>query len=1160
LINEEKESNDETSEDDYTTDTPYDELPEDLKKIIDDGVKKMLPELMLDFESMAEADYVKIRNNWITQNPEIFDEYNKDRKQKAAALAKKLAEPPFLKTFKVQVSSSDSLEKLDEYISFFTNLIKNGSYTGTDSKDVKATPVQIETAKEDLEKIKGYLDARAKAYKPQNMAEDTFKRLNKNLIQRQKEIELVYDEDGKLIGRRFADAEEETETPTSPELAIRPTSIADKVKEDLTKQEAYEWVSAQENATYYQEALDNKSNDPIGEFMVGFRQRAFNRFKQTFGSEKKLKTLETTLRDIKSKTGVYPTAQEVKQILSDLSSIHKAETGTKADVLIRAMLTPVITGGFNNIKYTDSFDVNGETVQVKDILSKEAYDSLFEPGTGVIARFRQYMVEGDFRIFPENLMVFDKTLFGGKGIIGEMDLLALSNTGKLKIIDIKLSSSFSSKDKKDGVYFFEKENSWQKTYFRAQQSIYGTLMYNMMGIKPDIAILPLSMKINADGFISKIELAPFVEKDKLIYDLEYLPEIADYGVVENYTGTDIVPGEKGTGLPGKKSKQLQESDDENDTNLRDNLGETLMFQGNIGELVQLPDGTYGIKEQTTVDTFQTLAVLSTDLEEKLAGLESTDPTYEGIKKQKEDIDKLIENRGVKETITQLTVNNAPVTDGNLRLSKLGLKPLYVVNDVNQVRFINGKLMYVKYNNRTQTKATINGVDYTVNRDINGSVISLQYDANQRRIDEIDELTTEISQRISKLSQGLNNLPRKEKKIVKNIYLKDLVNLKKNLTDLKKEKNDLLNTTSIVTISGGNNNDLIFGLNTLPSIFVKNLSQGKPNQQELDTKTIGAIILNDEIPKAVAQILDENYPVKFDDLLEKGVASVNDGDLLKITLWAKEVQGNLNALKQTVRNRQDLVDYIDNIIAELNQTMNEIGLIKLNKDGKISKKQPRYIKEFFGPKRISDLQERSDLPNVQGADGESTEGVLRQATEEELEELIRSINPLALEEELLNESKSKPAVSPNTIFEKANIDNIETLRTEALNNMTKSGFTFNQIIEAYDAKLAQLNKDMDITNLKPGTELKSKVPIFTEGNDLVQVVKLNKTKKQLTVKLIGTNETKTISETEFKENFMQINDEALKAEVEKPNINTEELNLLSEETNKNIIYKVIIQKC
>ena len=76
-------------------------------------------------------------------------------------------------------------------------------------------------------------------------------------------------------------------------------------------------------------------------------------------------------------------------------------------------------------------------------------------------------------------------------------------------------------------------------------------------------------------------------------------------------------------------------------------------------------------------------------------------------------------------------------------------------------------------------------------------------------------------------------------------------------------------------------------------------------------------------------------------------------------------------------------------------------------------------------------------------------------------------------------------------------------------------------------------------------------IFTEGNDLVQVVKLNKTKKQLTIKLIGTNETKIISETELKENFMQINDEALKAEVKKPEINAEELNLLSEETNQNI---------
>jgi len=609
-------------------------------------------------------------------------------------------------------------------------------------------------------------------------------------------------------------------------------------------------------------------------------------------------------------------------------------------------------------------------------------------------------------------------------------------------------------------------------------------------------------------------------------------------------------------VPSKKSTKLEESSDETDTILRDNIGKTIMFQGNIGELVQLPDGTYGVKEQITVDTFQTLTVMSSDFEEKLASLDKADPTYEAVKKQKEDIDKLIENRGVKETITQLTIDNAPVTDGNLRLSKLGLKPLFIVTDVSQVRFVNGNLMYVKYNNKTQTKATINGVNYTVNRDIQGGIISLEYDANQKRIDEIDDITTDISYRIDKLSKSLSNLPRKEKKILKNALTKELITLTNKLKELRNEKNNLLNTSTMVTISGGNNNDLIFTLNTLPSIFVKNLNQDKPNQQEVDVKSIGSIILSDEIANAVYQILNQNYPAKFDDLLEKGVSSVNDGDLLKISLWTKEVQGMLDILKSTVRNREDLTTYIDNVIAELNQTMNEIGLIKLNKDGKISKKQPRYIKEFFGPKRISDLQERSDLSNVQGANGESTEGVLRQATEEELEELIRSVNPLALEQELLDEANQKPNVSPSTIFEKATLDEkspmfIDTLLTKAVNNMAKSGFSTNQLRDAYDAKLAELNQDLSLTNLKPGMALTSKVPIFTEGNDLVKVTQISKSKKELTVKQVGTNKTKKFTEEELKKNFMQINDESLNAEVEQSEVNADELNVLSDETNKNI---------
>jgi hypothetical protein len=72
------------------------------------------------------------------------------------------------------------------------------------------------------------------------------------------------------------------------------------------------------------------------------------------------------------------------------------------------------------------------------------------------------------------------------------------------------------------------------TYFRAQQSIYGYQFYNSTGITPDLKLMPFDMKLGKDkiGYIEDIDLAPLVEDSQDTIDLEYLPEIENYGITK----------------------------------------------------------------------------------------------------------------------------------------------------------------------------------------------------------------------------------------------------------------------------------------------------------------------------------------------------------------------------------------------------------------------------------------------------------------------------------------------------------------------------------------------------------------------------------------------------------------------------------------------------
>jgi hypothetical protein len=195
-------------------------------------------------------------------------------------------------------------------------------------------------------------------------------------------------------------------------------------------------------------------------------------------------------------------------------------------------------------------------------MSRKVFDKLFAPVTptnpgGIITKFRLGIIDGTYTILSENVKLFDKSLRDGKGVTGEIDLLLVREDGSVAIVDIKTSTEYKWKD-------FGKGTDYDKsTYFRAQQSIYGTMFHNNTAITPDLKLMPFSVKLSEDrvGYIEDIDLASIVPEGQDTIELEYLPEIADFGIIK--TTPDIkapVKRQEGAATTQETTGGIPESD------------------------------------------------------------------------------------------------------------------------------------------------------------------------------------------------------------------------------------------------------------------------------------------------------------------------------------------------------------------------------------------------------------------------------------------------------------------------------------------------------------------------------------------------------------------------------------------------------------------------
>jgi hypothetical protein len=198
-------------------------------------------------------------------------------------------------------------------------------------------------------------------------------------------------------------------------------------------------------------------------------------------------------------------------------------------------------------------------------------------------------------VYANNLNVFDKDL-GENGLAGEMDLLVVDAEGNLSIIDIKTAQKATW----DNFNTDDPEKFSKKYAYSVQQTIYRNLLFNMLGKKATIKLLPIELKYNIDGEISSAKLANITDDGKNTIQLIPVDEVDNYVPLKDIKEvTDELSKEDRASI--QKAIDLLENDlvMERDINLDQEKADEIIKQ--IEELQAILDKEKGPETPPTTD-------------------------------------------------------------------------------------------------------------------------------------------------------------------------------------------------------------------------------------------------------------------------------------------------------------------------------------------------------------------------------------------------------------------------------------------------------------------------------------------------------------------------------------------------------------------------------
>lgn len=1133
---------DETTPDEYTTKTEFEDFDPEFQSEITELFDKYLEEVLLespDLKRTNPLDYEKFRKNWLERQTELINKFNEQSKQKAQERARKLAEPPTLKFAPAKIDGTTPTFTISSMINALNRYLEAGEYPDpkNSKKKLQLTPQDISDIKDDIAALNGYLNARVSMAEPRNIAEQTIEIIQEYVIDKQSEIVELYDEDGNMIGRTFRDR-----GPGDP-MPDRTTQVAEEIETSLLEKEPFEYNAIKdtvnEDGTVSVSPVENLFNqffndpeiqdeDRIRLFMDAFKRKAFQAGKggwKQFRYQEKLDAVQNSLETV-------GTLDHLKRTIERYAFKESSDAGDYVDTLIRIFLTPNAStkSKFSEFNYDSEVEVKGRMMKISDMMSRKVFDKLFAPVTptnpgGIVTKFRLGIIDGTYTILSENVKLFDKSLRDGKGVTGELDLLLVREDGSVAIVDIKTSTEYKWKD-------FGKGTNYDKsTYFRAQQSIYGTMFHNNTAITPDLKLMPFSVKLSEDkvGYIEDIDLASIVPEGQDTIELEYLPEIANFGITKTTPNIQAPVRRSETAQPAQETLEGLPESDPKMNKLKDNLNKPVIYKGRPGKLVRMPDGSFGVEVvinndittlQLTLDALQA----NLDLEKQYGNQEIIDQLERDIKRISSAIDSAT---GITE-VFPLQKDSKNISDGEITLDKAGVQLVVPIQSVGQLSTVKGEVVNAAFSNAEETIASINGVRYDVLRDASGNITALSYMSNAEQISNIDKQVAEINDKISKLrnsqavveQDGTVTWDYRQDSIISRI-----AQLQNDIKDLVGKRTSLVESNKKMYLYGENANNYIFALNRLPNNFQRLTREATKADETQDLKSIGSLSLDSAIADTITEILAEQYPEAMDRLIDGDTKSLNSKDLLNIQLWIEDTIQKLNQLGYTIINRGDLVDDITNQIDALNEISNNLALIKLTKDGKI--RNYKQIAEIF---REPGVQEGTSVPKTQRSTRGQATGVSRPASREELQDLVKKAREENLGDVFTEPVEFEEVTTGVESINNATLDNIENVYQTEFLKAQEEGLDAAPLTKAYKARLQELKTIVSIGTIGKGEYLISKNPIFTDvSGEIVQVT--NITNDSVTLKNISTEETKTFTEAELIENFEKTTMEATQPEPE-----------------------------
>ena len=1221
-----------------TINTPWDEITDEkfktkLTKLFDEYLKSRGQENLL---AENPDEYTRLRDNWFREQGDLIKEYND---QTAATALKKEREAGIISEPKLKYYKSDG-DLISKPLSYLNKLLDRlygekdlGMKTDKNDKLVKLTDKEKSNLDSDITAIEELIEKKRNNPAQLSNFEKSIDLFKEKILDRQAEVEQILDEEGNVESRQLDGKTPQRVTNVAETLDIELTPgkkpylyspLEDKTQ-DVTDEEG-NVIDQETTPSPILEIFDLINNDDAikpeakaNKFIDKFLQLRYPAFEETTKNKitgkkvenPKIEALRQSLTKDFSRENVIKTIQK-------LSSKEAADVGNTMDVLIKEFLTREGT--------------SWKKVTKPDNMTQEVFDNLFG-SRGVITRFRDSIIDGEYYIVGASTLVFDKTL-GEMGIAGETDLIAIDAKGNFNIIDVKaltkdkwdvfhgdvrykkrvakltkegLTEEEIAKDKDVITYGKEKFKS-KKQYFRLQQSIYRNLFFNMTGILPKrIGLLPIEVEYDKLGNIVSAKLSDLVPKDQTTIELFYMPE------VEAMVPLKAVPVAPPTGTPTSNIEAQKAELNK----LKDLIAKTDDLRSIMDEIFKVLDEKKYENWQETLDEDQ----LKKDLQDKvdkaksqedlaniiskyllpkfidteLAALEKpTEPIYEVTKpkskKLKDNIGQTIVYQG---QIGELILNNdgtyaIKTSDNNVKIityavknvaeSKItfelaGLLPVQEIKNYGQITNVEGTEIDAEFLDQEETKAVVNGVLYTVDRNEFGNIETLTYESNASEIvktqEELDKTNSEIDvlraetetltsqetydnlqKRIDEITEALTNTSNDEviqrltkKRIVlsgqfqqikntQNANIRKIAQLEINKQSLKAKLSNLKTTNFKRTLTGGNANDIIFALNALPNSFQKATKKLKPNDQQKVLKEISRQSTSPTAATSIDEIF-EDMPYAVDRLWAGGINAINESDLKEIQAWANSTIQRLTNLASVLDNKGDISDDVTNQINTINNFVSQLALIKLNKDGKISKKQSKEAREAFRPEdETSNATPKNEIPVNGQTEGSAGQNSGVEPTADQIKATLRGLNASA--DELLSGLGSEESLDKMSGFitdmqnAKSNIE-LDKIYYFALQEIDENPgvYSSDNLKEEYDKAKAKLIVEVTLGNVKNDGYIILKDDTFGYAKGTLWIVVKENQDGTLDIQDIDGFFEETITEGQLQYNFSRINEESMK---------------------------------